>query len=197
MFARVTTVQGQPDRLDEGVRTFQEQTLPLIQGQPGFQGAYLLADRQQGKALAISLWESQEAMQQTEQAVAQQRTQAAQQMGGPEPTVERYEVAFTEGSRSGRYARATIGQGMTESMDQAQRYVREQVLPTLQAAPGFGGVLHLVDRQAGKVLGIMFFDSEDALRQTNEMAQQMRAGADQAGIGGTRTAAEYEVAVQV
>ena len=197
MHARVTTIQGQADRLDEGIRTFRDQTTPLVQGQPGFHGAYLLVDRQQGKALAISLWETQEAMQQSEQAVAQQRTQAAQQMGGSTPTVDRYEVAFTEGSRSGRYARVTTGQGMTADMDAGQRYVREQVLPAVQAVQGFGGMLHLVDRQAGKVLGLVFFDSEDALRQTTELAQQMRAGADRAGIGGTRTADEYEVALQV
>ena len=196
MFARVTTVQGQADRLDEGVRTFQEQTLPLIQGQPGFQGVYLLADRQQGQALAISLWESQAAMQQTEQAVAQQRTQAAQQMGGPEPTVDRYEVAFTEGEPTGQAARVTTGEGMTESMDAGLRYVREQVVPAIKAAPGFRGMLHLVDRQAGKVLGIVFVDSDEALRQSRGMADQMRAGADQAGISGTRTAVDYEVVVQ-
>ena len=197
MYARVTTVQGQADRLEEGIRTFQEQTVPFLRGQAGFKNAYLLVDRQQAKALAISVWESEEAMQQTEEAIAQQRQQAAQQMGASTPTVERYEVAFTEGNRSGRAARVTTGQGMTDSIDASLRYVRDQVLPVMQAAPGFGGVLHLVDRQHGAVLGIMFFDSEDALRQTTEQAQQLRAGADQAGVGGTRTAAEYEVVVQV
>jgi heme-degrading monooxygenase HmoA len=50
-------------------------------------------DRQGGKVLAMTLWESEQAMQQSESAVAQLRAQATQQMGGGEPTVERYEVA--------------------------------------------------------------------------------------------------------
>ena len=197
MFARVTTVLGQADRLDEGIRTFREQTAPLVQGQPGFQGAYLLVDRQQGKALAISLWDSESAMQQSEQAIAPQRTQAVQQMGGGAPTVERCGVAFTEGSRSGLYVRATIGYGMGTDRKVVLRYVREQVLPTLRAVPGFGGALQLMNWRAGTLLSLVFFDSEDALRQTAEMAQQMRAGAKRARIGGADTAAEYEVAVQV
>ena len=31
MFARVTRLQGQVDRLDQGIRIFQEQTLPVVQ----------------------------------------------------------------------------------------------------------------------------------------------------------------------
>ncbi len=197
MYARVTTVQGQADRLDGGIRAFREQTVPTVQGQAGFAGAYLLVDRQTGTALSITLWESEQAMQQTEAAIAQQRQHAAQQLGASTPTVERYEVDFTEGTCSGRAARVTRAEGMTESLDAGLRYVREQVVPAMQRAQGFGGVLHLVDRQAGKVLGIGFFASEEALRQTTELAQQMRAGAERAGIAGTRTAAEYEVAVQV
>ena len=91
MFARVTTVQGPADQLDETIRNLREQVVATLRGQPGFQGFYVLIDRQQGKQLAISLWESEQAMQQSEQAIAQLRTQAAQQMGGT-PTVERYEV---------------------------------------------------------------------------------------------------------
>jgi heme-degrading monooxygenase HmoA len=196
MHARVTIVEGQPDRLEEGIRTFRERTLPLIQGRAGFGGAHLLVDRQQGRALAISLWESEGAMQQTEDAIARQREQAAQQMGASAPMVERYEVAFADGEPTGRAARVTAGEGMAESMDAGRRYVREHVVPAVTAAPGFRGMLHLEDRRAGKVLVVIFVDSEEALRQSAEAAQRLRAGAERAGIAGTRTGADYEVAVQ-
>ncbi len=92
MYARVTTFQTPPDRLEDGVRTFQEQTVPMLRGQPGFRNVYLLANRQQGTVLVIGLWESEDAMRRSEQLVEQGRTQAAQQVGAGTPTVERYEV---------------------------------------------------------------------------------------------------------
>ncbi len=197
MFARVTTVRGQADRLDTGIRTFQEQIVPLIQRQPGFQGASLLVDRQRGTVLALSLWESQAAMAQSEQAVATQRTQTVQQLGGSTPTIERYGVAFTEGSRTGRYARVAIGYGTGTTSAAVLRYVREVMLPTLRVVPGCGGALQLMNWQAGTLRSLLFCDSADALHQASEMAQRMRPGAARAGIRGLDTAADYEVALQL
>ena len=96
MFARVTRAQGQVDRLEEFVRNFREQAAPLVRAQPGFQGAYLLVDRQQGNVLAISLWESEQAMRQSEQAIGPRRMQPMQQLGGM-PMVTQYEVDVLEG----------------------------------------------------------------------------------------------------
>jgi hypothetical protein len=38
MFARVTTIQGSPDRIDETTRYARERVLPAMKGQPGFEG---------------------------------------------------------------------------------------------------------------------------------------------------------------
>jgi len=195
MYARVATVQGQTDRLEEGIRTFREQIVPAAQQRAGFAGGYLLVDRPSGKALSISLWDSEEALRQSEQTADQQRGQVIQQLGASEPAVERYQVAFTEGELKGQAARVTTGEGMAESMETGLRYVREQVLPAVKAAPGFRGMLHLVNPQAGKVLGVAFVDSLEALRQSSANAEQLRAGAARAGVGGTRSAIDYEVAM--
>ena len=199
MFARVTTVLGQPDRLDEGIRVFREQITPLVQGQPGFQGAYLLVDRERGKALAISLWESEQAMQQTEEAIAQQRTQAAQQMGASTPAVERYEVVLSEGGGQAKAARVTTveGWGADGGPETMLGYVRERVLPMMRQSSGFLGLTFLLDRQSSKGVGLGFFESAEALRATDDAARQMREGAEREGVPGRRSAETYEVAVQV
>ena len=92
MFARVTTAQGSPDQLDQAVRYIQEQIIPAARQQPGFQGSYWLADRQNGKVLAVALWESEEAMRASEAAMEQSRSQSAQALGVTMQSVERYEV---------------------------------------------------------------------------------------------------------
>ena len=92
MFARVTTGQSSPERLDEAVRYIQEQVVPVARQQRGFQGVYFLADRQTGKLLAVSLWESEEALRASEAAMEQSRSQSAQALGATMQSVERYEV---------------------------------------------------------------------------------------------------------
>ncbi len=92
MFARVTTVQGPVDRLDEATRMIQEQVIPAARQMSGFRGGYWLGDRQTGKAIAVILWEDEEAVRASEEAMAQSRSQGAQAIGATIQSVEEYEV---------------------------------------------------------------------------------------------------------
>ena len=201
MNARVTTVQGSAERLDDAIRAFREQIVPILQGQAGFQGGYLLVDRGSGKARSVTLWESEAAMHESEPAVAQHRAQVVHQLDADASMIEHYEVAFTEGETSGAVARVTAVQGMVvdsnADVDAGLRYVRDRVLPAMRQAGGFVGMIYLVDRSGGKTLGVGFFDSEAALRGSDEAARQLREGADRAGLAGARTVEAYEVAAQV
>jgi heme-degrading monooxygenase HmoA len=94
VFARATRIEGSPDRLDDAIRQFRDETLPAAQNQPGFGGGMLLADRSTGAVLAVTLWETDENMRASEQFANQQRGQVAASAGASsEPRVERYEVA--------------------------------------------------------------------------------------------------------
>src|SRR2546425_867359 len=68
MFARVTTLQGPSDQVDEGIKSVQEQVIPAARQMKGFQGMLALADRNTGKMLGITLWESEDALRQSEEA---------------------------------------------------------------------------------------------------------------------------------
>jgi heme-degrading monooxygenase HmoA len=60
MFARLTIVQANIDKLDETVKIFKESVAPTAKSQKGFYGAYLLTDRKTGKGISISLWNSEQ-----------------------------------------------------------------------------------------------------------------------------------------
>ena len=60
MYARVTTTQFSPYRLDEAIHIAREQTVPAAQKQAGFKGYLMLVDRSTGKGLTITLWEGEE-----------------------------------------------------------------------------------------------------------------------------------------
>src|SRR5215210_5105231 len=94
MFARVSTYEGSPDHTAEGIRVAREQILPAARLMDGFKGIYLLYDRESGKSLSMTLWETEEDMYASEEAANRVRAQSAETSGDKVINVERYEVAL-------------------------------------------------------------------------------------------------------
>ena len=96
MHARVSIFEGAPDEIDEALRQAREQVLPQARQMDGFKGIIALGDRQSGKTLGITLWESEEAMRASEEAANRLREESAEAGGGTVAGVERYEVGLFE-----------------------------------------------------------------------------------------------------
>ncbi len=93
MHARVTRLEASADALDEMTRQFEQRTVPVLEGLDGYKGYALLGDRETGLAMAVTYWESEEALRASEDAVKQERERAAETaQAASGPTVERYEV---------------------------------------------------------------------------------------------------------
>jgi heme-degrading monooxygenase HmoA len=60
MFARLTIVQSDVDKIDEAIKIYQDSVVSSAKSQKGFQGAYLLTDRETGKNISCTLWDSEE-----------------------------------------------------------------------------------------------------------------------------------------
>jgi heme-degrading monooxygenase HmoA len=101
VFARISEFEARPEQLDEMKREGVEHVLPALRIQEGFNGGMVLADRQSGKVLAVALWESEQAMDATEEAAHWLRAFGAESAGGILKSVERYEIFFldVEGTR--------------------------------------------------------------------------------------------------
>jgi heme-degrading monooxygenase HmoA len=96
MFARVTITQGPPDRVEDGIRDVRERILPAAKQMEGYQGILLLVDRSTGKAMGITLWETEEARKASEEAADSMRGESAEATGGQIVDVQRYEVVLNE-----------------------------------------------------------------------------------------------------
>ncbi len=59
MHARVVSVQVPAEHLPEVSRIYQSAVLPVCKGQQGFRGALLLSDADAGRAISITLWETE------------------------------------------------------------------------------------------------------------------------------------------
>lgn len=76
MFAHVVSGEAQAEGFDSLTRLAREQ-LPAVREQPGFRAFYLLTDRNSGKLVTISLWDTKEQMQAGEAQAAQSAGHAA------------------------------------------------------------------------------------------------------------------------
>jgi heme-degrading monooxygenase HmoA len=92
MHARVTTLDMEPANVDQVRDRLEAEDVPEFKKLDGFKGMTLLTDRQSGKTVAITFWETEDALRQSEEAVKDARQRAAERGGGGEPQVERFEV---------------------------------------------------------------------------------------------------------
>lgn len=94
MFARVSNYKtDDPAKLVEG---FEGATGPLEE-MPGLAGAYFLVDRDGGRGMSITLWDSEDALNAGVEKANQLRQAAVSDGGGTIESVDHYEVAVTAG----------------------------------------------------------------------------------------------------
>lgn len=95
-WVRLTTLNGDPTKVDDGIRHFESQVIPAVSQLQGFRGAVLFADRATGDALAVTIWTSKDDLEASSSQVGPIRATASEVMGAGDPRVETYEVAFAE-----------------------------------------------------------------------------------------------------
>lgn len=94
MFARLQTVHQPADRLDKLAELARDQ-LPGARALEGFRGFYYLVDRENGKALVLSLWETEADVRRLEANNAAMREHVKHEARLESPAAEIFEVALT------------------------------------------------------------------------------------------------------
>src|SRR2546421_10492694 len=97
MHARTGTIHASPDKIDDVLRQVEQETVPRYRDQSGYKGFTLLADRQSGKMIGVSFWESESDLEASDELGKQARESAAQTGEGSGDTVrEVFEVLFDD-----------------------------------------------------------------------------------------------------
>ncbi|MEY2689842.1 MAG: hypothetical protein RL375_4041 [Pseudomonadota bacterium] len=93
MFARTVVLQARIDKGPETNAIFRDSVLPAARQQHGFMGGYLLSNLETGKAMTITLWETEADLQAGENSgyFKQQIEKFAPMLVGP-PVREIYKV---------------------------------------------------------------------------------------------------------
>jgi heme-degrading monooxygenase HmoA len=88
-------MSGDPARVDEAAKMLETQMYAQLEQVDGFRGVVALAQRDSGRSLVVTFWDSEEAMTASEEGANKMRSSAAAEIGASAaPGVDRYEVIF-------------------------------------------------------------------------------------------------------
>lgn len=99
MYARLSRFAGlPPERIDDTVDQFAKGALPTFEQMSGYKGVLIAVNQAEGKAAAITFWETRDDMHESDKLADQARAAALEQAHGSEPTrepvVDHYEVVI-------------------------------------------------------------------------------------------------------
>ena len=98
MYARLSRFAGlPPERIHETAKQFEQGALPQFEQLDGYKGVLIAVNEAEGKAAAITFWETRDTMRQSDRLADQARAAALEQAQGSseptrEPIVDHYEV---------------------------------------------------------------------------------------------------------
>ena len=94
-FIRVNDLQGAPDKIDQ-VANIVRDTIPTLRAQNGFRAVLVGANRQTGRILISSVWETAADREASNAAVQARRNEIAQVVGTTDVKLNLYESVFTQ-----------------------------------------------------------------------------------------------------
>ena len=181
MYARTTTIRGSSQAIDDATAYMRDEVMPAVQQMDGFVGLFFLADRDSGRCIVATAWQTEEAMRATMDRVRPLRDRVAEVLGG-RPEVQTWEIAVLHRVReapSGAWVRVTWPRIDPPRLDQLLDTYRMGVLPRLEEMDGFCSASMLVDRTEGTAAGTATFKDRASLESTRDAAAAIRERASQ------------------
>ena len=176
MYARSTTVHGNPQAMDDGIAYVRDKVMPAVQGMDGFVGLSMLADRESGRCIVTAAWADREAMHRSAGGVKAMRRRATEIMGG-EAEVQEWEVALMHRmheTHNGACARVIWSQGDPAQMDSMIDTFRMGLLPRIEELPGFCSLSVMVDRESGRSATAVCYDSPQSMAEAEKPGMALR-----------------------
>ena len=177
MHARTTIVQGDPARIEEAIAQVRDEVMPTVTAMEGCVGLSMLCDRDTGRCLVTTAWQSEEAMAATASQVAPLREDATRTLGATTSDVLMWEVAVVHRAHQvpeGACARVTWLHADPDIADRGVDMFRMGVLPRVQEFEGFCSASFMIDRAAGRAVGVVVFDSRANVEASRDATTQIR-----------------------
>lgn len=167
MYARSSTIHARSSAIDAGIAYIHDTVWPSLTDIDGYVGLSLVVDRLNGRCIATTAWQSEEAMIASRPTTDGYRDRAAQILGGS-PSVDEWEIAAlhrNHHSTPGAAVRVTWARVDAEHIDRAIDGFRLATIPALEELDGFCSASLMADRESGFGVVSVTFDSAEALRR--------------------------------
>ena len=176
MYARSTTTLGNPKMIDDAIAYLRDEVMPAVTAMEGCIGLSMMCDRDSGRCIATSAWQTEEAMHNSKSGMHDMRMRYAQMMGS-QPEVQEWEIGVLHRKHTapeGACCRVIWSRGDPATADNVLETFRMTMLPKMEDLPGFCSVSLLVNRETGVATTATVYESRDSMNRATEMAKPMR-----------------------
>jgi quinol monooxygenase YgiN len=195
MYARSTTVHGNPAAIDVGIAYVREAVIPAVRDMDGCVGLSMLADRESGRCIITTSWADVDAMHHSAENVRGIRDRTAEILCGP-TEVQEWEIAVLHRryeTRDGASTRVIWTEGDPGGMDHMIDNFRMALLPSLDELPGFCSVSMMVERDTGRAVTAVTYENREAMEQAGGRARTLRKEFHQATARTMTGAASFDL----
>jgi heme-degrading monooxygenase HmoA len=177
MYLRANEVSVDRDRVDDLIRFVESDVLPAIREQSGARGLAMGVDRDAGQCAIVSFWDDLDQLRASDANVARMRDTAAERFGATFDirVAELVERRIVEQPGPGCWNRVSMLDVAESDMDAAIETFRISTLPALEAIPGFCAAMLTLDREQGRMTAVTTWRDHDALTDSRERADRLRA----------------------
>jgi quinol monooxygenase YgiN len=176
MYARSTTIRGNPQQMDDGIAYTRDSVMPAVLQIDGCVGLSMLCDREDGRCIVTTAWEDHDAMMNSRESVRPIRERAAEVFQG-RPEVNEWEIAILHRMHEtpeGGCARITWTEGDAGDLDRMVEDLKTGVIPRFDEMDGFCSLSMLIDRETGRAVMAASYENRAALDAAGGQVQAMR-----------------------
>jgi hypothetical protein len=175
MHARVAAFENRnTSRIDDLIKAVRDRSATEAEPVPGALAMLMLVDRSAGRMLGVSLFENEQAIAAAEPTFEQMGDEIPEELRGRRISVDRFEVAIHEVAEEATAARLSTLDGSPGVVDELVHYAESTILPEARELEGWKGVIALVNRSTGECKLITLWESQQALRASEEAANDLR-----------------------
>jgi hypothetical protein len=183
MHTRLLTFTGATS-IDVGVDYLRDEVVPVLDAQPGYRGVSASADRPGAILSILSLWDTQADRDASDSSLGKAREEAVKLVGGS-LSIENLEQVVSSVIKIPVPGCALYLSRVSmdpASVDANITFFKDEVLPRIEAAPGFCALRNMVDRQSGHAVVGSIFEDRTSLDAFIAGSDDRRASAAARGI---------------
>jgi len=185
MFVRSIYATGDPTKIDTVIRALNSEGRDLLEDRPGYRGADVFVDRELGKLLTVSWWETEEARRNSDEVMRERRAGLMEPFAGT-LAVDNYEAVVFHAvrhPRAGGGLRVSRLEFDPADADLLADTFRATVLPRLETLRGLARTALFVNRERGRgMVGTLFADRESLAASRAGQAAARHEGSAKAHV---------------